>query len=395
MIDPVQVFKTQIENGLKYWSGLLQEYENVDQIDSHNLIQILKFGLSVSETQQNSSLLILKAFKLIDRDGFWEEWSKIVNDALKTVTPNDVELRIQLSNRSGQLYKLQNKFKMAMVEHQVALRLAKQHRISRFIAESQYNLGEVYLREGDFDSARELSLFALEFFQDEVIDAEWRASIFNTLGEAARFQGLFEDAQLYLEQAIDHAKLSGHFVYESRFRNNLALTLIELNQFNSAIDELNCAELILSDTLYEFDRTLILLNKGYLFSRQNQWQKAHQSFKRINIDYLKLTQHWFYYALTTTNLGYSYFKISAFSAAKENTQIAITVWERLGNRLNQATALKNLAEIFIEEGDKANAFHYLDEGLKIVSNLSKNHQVLQISKSLEGARIEWRKAADE
>lgn len=98
-------------------------------------------------------------------------------------------------------------------------------------------LGRLAFRKGELGDATRCLLTATRFLGDTG-DTIHQASVLDTMGCVLRAGGKYREAQSNFDNALSLYRLSNHLTYEARVRNNLALTLMYLGDYEAALREL-------------------------------------------------------------------------------------------------------------------------------------------------------------
>ncbi len=378
-------FVEHIVRTIDYWRERTQEMDEhaIREADRNrqNLHRAVEYGLKLAKTWPATAGVVLQAFPLAERRGYWLEWIAVIEKALAHCPRPEQERwpRFKLLNRLGQLHRLSNKLPQAIASHEAARAIAEELDDEAARAEVDYNLGEVYARSRDYEKAESHALDALTRFERLPGTERWLASVLNTLGVTAQQRGDLHAAGQNLYRAVAVARELDDPLYLSRFLNNLATALQAAGKFDEAAACLHEAAGHLAPTTYELDKIGIQINLGYLYYQQERWAEAEQAFQQADSEYLRHSGDTNTQATLANNLGNVALKRGKMTAAAAHLNKAITLWRQLDEQLYLANSLGTLAEVWATQSDTApnreriqEAIHIFDEAIPLLECYPEN-----------------------
>ena len=142
---PDPEFVRAIQNGLEHWCLVTKnlEAESIAELDSSakNLFRILDFGLQLSDLWELTATVMVQAFRLPDRRGYWRLWLEKL-DAVIANSPNpNAALSIRLLIQYGKLQRSLSQLEKAIKIHHVAMQHAQNLRNDELLAYVLLELG--------------------------------------------------------------------------------------------------------------------------------------------------------------------------------------------------------------------------------------------------------------
>ncbi len=367
---PDAQFLQGLYNGLTYWQQQTHQLDDatIQQLDKrrHSLYRVLQIGLLWPEAWQKTAQVVLQAFNLAERRGYWEEWQVLLQHLLHHGPETELRLRLQLLSRLGQLQTLSQKQTEAIATHQQAKVIAETLGDAHALAEIHHHLLQDYRDKSQFAEAEQHGLAALDYFRQQPIPGKWLAGTLQLLGVVAREQGLLQLSQERLSQAVGIWRTLTDGTALARALSDSANTLRQDEQYEAALVCLNEAAELLVATANEFDKTMVQINRGVLFYELKRWAEAEAAFLQANSSYLRQSSHIFYQALVATNLGNVYLKIGRFPEAESQLQVALARWLQIKEEVSQANVLGTLGELYGVQRETKKAIAHYDEAIGIL-----------------------------
>ncbi|MDJ0752849.1 MAG: tetratricopeptide repeat protein [Ardenticatenaceae bacterium] len=361
------IFAAQTAAAVQYWQNQLArpDQQVLQKLDAEksNLFHVIRYGLEEPAVQQDALVAALDACDLVEGRDYWLDWLPHFEFAYREMGLSEKRLEIRLLNRLGQIHRMRYLPQQALSFHLDALTLAREIQQDQLIAITHYNLGEAYIALRRYPEAKAHARQALDFFTKIPNQKKRLAVILNTLGEAARYQRELAESKQYLSQAIELAHENQQTLYEARFRSNLALAYQAAEEIPQAEQQLSIAWSILANSGYEFDKTTVQLNQGFLQAVQGNWPEAVRLFSNINREYLANQGYEGRLAHVLTNLGYALFKAGQLDRAEQALEEAIQVWPRVGQEVQLGNALASLAEVNLATSNAHRASSLLQQAL--------------------------------
>lgn len=374
--DPQEQFRQSIRAGLAFWEQrtLDESAEVIEMVDRQreNLFRLVRFGLTLPDCRERAARVALQTFDLVEQRGYWHNFIEILDEAFRKIPAGPSPLRFDLAVRLGQLYRLTWQLPdaktMLTQAEDIAITLDDTERV----AQAVYNHSEVYLRERDYPQAEALAARALKLFGDLAGTEKWRAAAHHVLGEAARQRGELEKAHTHLGAAVEQARQMDNRLFLLRFLNSQALALVADGQREQARHILNEAFDLAQELGNELDKVLIQINLGFIYFREQLWDKAEDAFKQANSPYLRRSCHTLYQALVANNLGNVYLRQGRLVEAGQWVEEAIEHWEKIDNAVEQANSIATMGEIRAAENNHAAAVIHYKKALTLVERFPED-----------------------
>jgi len=198
-------------------------------------------------------------------------------------------------------------------------------------SETMVNLGRIYEKVADFDSALECYDEARKFLDDK-------------------------------EHKIEMAKLDAAaipiYIKRGEHTKVISLAANALSVFESMQDDNNLVS--------------VYTSLGTMYYDKSEWDKAETFYKKA-LDHMEKTNDLYQVANCLNNLGNVYHRISNYDNAIEYHTKALKIREKIGDRYGISSSLNNIALIYDESGEWKRCIEY-------------HHKSLDISKSLNSVR---------
>ncbi len=370
--SPHPKFIQSIFAGLEHWDNRTYQLDDnkIRGLDSEraNLFRIVQYGLAESQTLGKTASVVLQTFPLIERHGYWQEWIPVLEKAIAKYDNEQSQQKFKLLNQLGQLHRFESQWEQGFHAHKTAMELAHRQENDQLIAECDFHLSELFLRQRRYVEAEKHALSAFTTFTNIQATGKWLAVTLTTLGELARYQGDLELADNRLVQALTHWREVGTPVRVARALNDLALVRLDAGMLQKAQKAFLDAAEILEPTTYELDKTMVQINLGALAFEQEDWQTAEAMFRKADSLYLRQSRHLAYRALVANNLGNTLKELRKYKEAVSFLQEAIRLWIKVGDALELANSKGTLAEIAEIEGRLGESCSLFKEALALVQN---------------------------
>lgn len=352
-------FSRSVAANVVYWQertkALTHHNLPVLDRDRQNLYRAIRFGLQLADTWQETAVLILQSFPLIEKRGYWGEWIPIMERALDKCPADNVALRGRLLDCLGVFYRYNRQLDKAYIIHQEELLLGETTQDNWRIAHAGINLAAVCRHMRRFDEAGKYILRAQNAFQ--AINAPLVKHAFVALE-----YGLQAQAQEQWPMAEEHLYASVSLWREIGDPVNLANGLMLLGQVLAAQDKIDDALKTYHEALDKLDATENYLDQskilnvlGILHYNQGDFDEALRQLLAADSVYLRQSGNLFDQAIVTTNLGNVYQVQGKLKEAEHAFRRSMMFWETCGDQLQLANSLISLAEVKIEQGDVVEA----------------------------------------
>lgn len=362
-----------IQSAITYWiekvNGLKDdELESLDD-DRLNINQIITFGLGHEDVVPLAGQLCAVLFNYIERRGFWEEWMIYIQNALGRLSDEeDALLAFQLELHLAQLENRTRQPKQA--EERVGRLLHQVEKLgeTEILAEVYRCLAGLATDRREFEQAKMYALKSYEIFQQYPNSHKSQALVLNLLGIAHHHLNEFEEAREYFSMALAKWERLNQSLWMARTLINFAYCLSDAEDFRAASIYYNDALEILEETKYEFEKAVVHINRGLLFSKQQHWEDSILEFQLANSPFLQNSPHAYHQALIYSNMAFAHLKMGEIEKARHYIDEAISMRRNLGYNIGLANSLSTAGQIAIAEGKIDEAVDNFEEGLQLVKD---------------------------
>lgn len=362
-------------NGLNaYLNDWLNQTARLDEADIlrlnpdfNNLLHIVELGLALPETREKTSELIIQCFFWVEQLGYHQLWQPLTAVALKKIPAERETLRFRLLKQLGQWQRLQYQLDKAIATLQEAERLAKNLTNLEAVAEVHMNLCQVYHLMGEYKTAEQYGLMALESLPPDSL--RLRSITLRTLGLLSQEQGMLNQAESYLQDSLKYAESPKEksyslnvlaVIYQHKEKNEWAL-----NAYSEVLSLLNGAANI--NFLAE-----VRLNKGGLLYSMGQLDEAEAEFKTVEALLHQRPGLLFHKARIANNLGCVLRDKKMYPAAEICFRRSIQQFSQVGSGIFEANAWGNLAKTHSQQGRVQEAVHGFDRAIELMSSFPNN-----------------------
>ncbi|MCO5184678.1 MAG: tetratricopeptide repeat protein [Anaerolineae bacterium] len=361
---PNPAFIHSVAKNLEFWTQKLvdlSEFE-VAQLygDKDNLVQAIRFGLRIPETREAASKLALDAFHFVDRAGYQREWTRILEAIETKLLPLDPDLRIAILNRLGQLYRHTGQYDEAVIYHEQAQSLAKQHGKELEYGIACWQVGADYRWLNRLDSAETVLNEALSVLREVDEHRLWLPAAMNELGILHERRGNFERAEQLWREAYAIYLENGKVVDANRIVRNLILLLARTKRFDECDDFIAIVSAELADKRLVTERAMMLLTVGAAYAQQEEWQRAETVFRTIDIDPLIRAGQTDWAASTVVNLGIVLARQQRYEEAEGYLREGLRLAQEYGDDIRVVSAAINLGDVLAAQQNYQAALDYYD-----------------------------------
>lgn len=363
-------FTQIIHDALAHWQSrtatLDDDLIQALDADRENLFRLVEFGLGLAETQRATAVLMNQLYPLVQRRSYEREWIPLLERATEDGNSADPILQVKLLNQLGQLRRLRRQLPAALAAHQEAAKLSRQASDPFLLAQTQYNLSEVYYSQRNYEAAQAQGEAALDAFSQLEVEKRWVAAMLNTLGVIARDQGDLEKAERLLGEAAALRRELPPPLSLTRTLNDLATIWERQGKFEQAEAAYQEGNALLEETSYERDKAIIQINLGTLYYRKGQWEAAETIFRRgySHIPQWDIT----YRGSLANNLGNVLFKQGRLGEAAVYLRQAEALWRDIDNSLQLANTVGTLAQVMKAAGKRETAVAHFSEAIALLEN---------------------------
>ncbi len=372
---------------IAYWHTCTQETDNdtVRQLDHkrQDLLQAVEIGLTVPQTQESTAVVLLQAFDLVERQGYWQEWIPMLEKAITVCAKKNISLEFELLNRLGQLQQISGQISSAIGIHKKAELAAQAMGDKQSLAIAYHSLSEDYLRHHAYTIAEEYGRAALAELNGAVGTERVQSFILNTLGKLERSRGNLAASEKVLRQAVALRRELGQSHLLLRTLSDLAITLQDAGKLDAALHYYKEAAALLTTNVDEIDKIMIQVNMGALYSAYEQWHDAEAVLRSINFNYLNQSNKIKYEATVSQGLGYVILKQGQAERAEPYFHRAITLWKTVGDKIEQANSMDSLGETLVDQKRMADALPLYKEALRHLENFPDNARAKKLQSEVQ------------
>ncbi len=364
-------FVSHADNNLGYWlektAHLRDEEIPTFSLEAENIFLAIQIGLRIPECAENAIQAVLQVFRLVELLGYWQEWVRIIQQALEiSIDPSD---QVRLKNQLGFLYRLNGKLDKAIATHQEAAAQAQQIQDLSELARIYFNLGTDYREGRDYEAAEQYAQLAQKTFElSDTVKPRNQAALANLLGLIRQHQGDYTEALTYYQAAIPLWEASDQTAYLVRTLMNMGFALEKLNRYEEALQMYDRATQILDDAGMELEKASIAINRGNIYFLLKQWSKAVRTYQSADTLYLYRSGDLKLQATIATNLGNLYLELDEWVRAAEFLKKAIDLWQQNGDEVMLGNALKTLGDVRLKQEQFTEAYILYEEAHQLLEH---------------------------
>jgi tetratricopeptide (TPR) repeat protein len=378
MNSPASHFIAGLEANLAFWQQQIAHYDDRRgqefMREQANIILAVKMGLALPATRATAVELLLLAFPLVERSGFWDQWRQLLSSALAIGESFPAVVQARLNNRYGQLLRLMRLLKEAAAIHHKAEKIALlcKETVPIIEAEIWFNLSVDYRLLRHYDEAEKYGQQALDLFCRLPDCEKWQAAILNTLGLLALERARYPEAEEKLRHSLALWQRFNEPTEEARVLNGLALALHRQKQLEAALYYYRQALERLAMTASELDMAEVNSNLGALYFEWQEYDKAAFAFRQAQTVALHYSGNFRLRAIVAQNLGNVLLKQEQFAEAEGWLQKSRVLWQQMGDDLMLANTLGTLAELFAAMHQQHKAAQFYNEALSLLQRYPQN-----------------------
>lgn len=371
MTHPSCQFTRSIAANVVYWRQRTQTLTDdtlpaLDR-DRQNLFRAARFGLRLSDTWRETAELILQAYVLVERRGYWGEWIPMLERLLAKCPADDLALRGRILDQLGLFYRFNRQLEKAFSTHQEELQLGLKLEDKWRQAHANINLGAVCRQMRRFEEAETYILNAQKDFS--AIDAPVIKHAFVTreLGLLAEAQGEWANAEAYFGESVSMWRQVNDPV-------NLVSGLKLLGRVLAAQDKIDEASTAYHEAIKRLnlsenhlDKTRVLNDLGTLHLSQGNIPKAQLFLLAADSPFLRQSGNLFEQAVVANNIGNLYLVQGQIPEARHHFQRSISLWEACDDEVQLANAVGGLAEAKAAEGKIEEARQLFQRALDLLA----------------------------
>ena len=369
---PSSHFTHSVAANVVYWRQRTQELadHNLPALDRdrQNLYRAARFGLHLADTWRETAELILQAFVLVERRGYWGEWIPMLERLLDKCSDDDLALRGRILDHLGLFYRHNRQLGKALLAHQEELQIGMDLQDKWRQGHACINLGSVCCQMRRFDEAQNYILKAQKAFQ--AINAPLMKQAFVTLefGLLTKAQEQWSVAEEYFRYSVSLWREVGDPVYLANSLKLLGQVLAAQNKTDEALKAYDEALDALSATENHLDKTRVRNELGILYFNQGQLAEAERLLRQADSSFLRQSGNLFDQAIVSINLGNVYLAQSQLKMAERSFQRSVVLWQTCDEPVQLANSLGGLAEVKTTQGEFEEAKQLYQRAIKLLAD---------------------------
>jgi len=271
----------------------------------------------------------------------------------------------------GNVYNSTRDFSLAIHHYKNALHLAEIYQDDNYLLNVYNNLIGVYQLLGQYDVGLTYSKKALQLCKSNK-DTLQEGFVMANIGHIFMGQNKYEDAIIYFNKAVDILE-SRNYVYAlPNVLNNLGIAYRNLNNHKASLIVYEQALKIYEDINDTLSKAMVLENMSMVFFDQNKFEKS--------IDYAKRALSYSVQFSDTASmikinniLADNYLKINQLKTAEENSANSLALLNKYKDDKNLIISVfQTIRQIKIYKGDYKAALFYTDSLIVLAKEVALN-----------------------
>ncbi|MGB5060903.1 MAG: tetratricopeptide repeat protein [Candidatus Promineifilaceae bacterium] len=352
-----------------------------------NLYRAVVYGLKLEQTRRETAVVILQAFHLAERRGYWHEWIPLLQNAAAACPPDEPLLKADLLNRLGELYLTSRQLPASIESHLQAEAILKQtgedHKRANDLGAIDLvaidlganhlrhhvwsNLSMDYAFNRQYDLAEQYGQQALAGFRATNAPPKFHANVLNALGVAAWWRGQYDRAETLLREAVAIWRELNQFTDLLRSMNNLMGTLKAARKYDDVWPCYAEAVTYFSHNVGEYEKSLIEVSYGGALYEQGQYDEAKAAFQRANSPYLQQSSYFYHRATVAQCLGNTFLAQNRLADAAPHLEESARLWRQFDDELMLANTLGTIAELYAQQGKADDAIAQFEQALALLA----------------------------
>lgn len=297
---------------------------------------------------------------------------------LKTDREDTIKV-IHLYELTAEYYMIGD-FEKGLTYGKEAIQLARELNFKRGLAQTQSNMGNIYLGQGDYSKAYEMYQAALKN-DTEINNKEGIAKRYGNIGIVYYQQGDYPKAIDYYIKAMKIGEEIGDKNRVAVQQGNIGSIYFEQADYPKALDYYFKA-LKTCEELGDKNRMSIWLgNIGSVYYAQANYDKALEYYnKRLKMDEESGIKN--YMAINLGNIGIIYYDQKDYPKALEYYLKALKIGEELGDQSRIGTLLGNIGLLYTKSGKFSEAEIYLKKAIAITRTIGARNDLRKFEEML-------------
>lgn len=391
-MKPSPRFASSVAANVAYWTeqtkGLDREaIQEVDR-DRQNLYRAADFGLGLDETWRKATELILQCYPFINERGYYRDWYALLERIVEACPEDDLTLKGRALSQLGIFYRRMRRLDEALAIHleeeQVGLRSEDEERT----AFAQMHIAYIYYRQHRNDRAMRRAQAALKAFRKIAPESEMMAASLNASGLIAMNRNNLEEAESWLEEAVELYRRLDNPLEMGRALLNLGNALENMKRYDEAVGRYHEAHSQFVASGNRIDETRLYMSLGTLLYHQGKLNEAEEVFRLADSEYTRQWDTNYQLAQIKMNLANVLLAQGKLYESEAYWRECIPNWREAGARLTLANSLGGLAETLVAKGDAEEAIALFDEALAILAEFPKDAWAVRLQETFSRERTE-------
>ncbi len=380
--DRTNFFQQGILVSLEYWQPWIDQHitnATKVELERNNIVRAIHLALDLPTAWPVVHHLMTTFSRYMEQSGYWDVWNEKLKQAIEVAQYRaDILGQANLSTLLARLLRRQSDFKGAIRCYRQAITLSRQVGDTFGEARACTNLGYILIDQRQWYRAEVLCCHALVLFK-QINSDHGLAHTENHLGFLYTQRGLWTQAESHLKRAYTIWLEMGDQHGIMNVCNNLCRLSTDMKQLEQALVYAETAiehaklagEELMIGTIY-MNRGLVYHLKGDLLKAETDSRQAETIFRGY-ANTLGLAD-------VQENLGAIYLDLERWSEAQWYLDTALDAWRSLKNsygelqtmlykvkynlkrgQLQQAQHLLQKIETCLAEDDPANDYHKLQQ----------------------------------
>ncbi len=279
--------------------------------------------------------------------------------------------------RRGEYQKALEQHQMALEQHQEALALEQhqeameQHQIG--IGKAYNNIGSIYHYLGQYNKALEYFQDALNAWKDQD-NTDQKISTLNNIGAAYRVLAQYKISLEYYQKALEIAKTEKKLAKEGIVLDNIGQVFMAIGQYQKALENSKKARKIKHKTGNLVGEAITLINIGNVYNLLDQYRKSLDFYMKA-LDILKGDtdkSDKFVLGLVLDRIGVAYDNLKEYLESLKFYQKALAIRRDIGDRTGEGITLNNIGLINYKIGKPYDAIKKYLASLEILRDVEDN-----------------------
>ena len=376
MNNPDHQFINGLNNYLSYWNQTVDLLVATSQyrikIDQKNLKKAITYGLCIKETRTQAVTLLCKTYQLIEMQADWQNWIDTYEFAITYPPVYKPEEQIQLLILLGKLFRnIYEKDKAINIHHQ-ALKIAHFLDDSELRGKSYLQLSESYRVAQKYEDAENYGFEAVNILQAHN-NNEFLCHTYVTLSLISAERGKFTRAEEQLNTAFELGFNNLSNPLKARLLNIKANIMLNQSRYEEAESNYRSALSLLETSHSEIDLFHVKNSLAVLYYKMGLFEEAESIYRNLELMIRHQPDKLFYHSLVLSSLGNILLNQSRLEEARLIIEESISQWKKVGNEVHLANSTGILAEIYVQQGNIAEAKSLFQKSSKLLKKHPENN----------------------